>query len=292
MAQEKPIFLGRWQRRSNDAAPDAANVSYVADRPLTEDEYSRLRGSTALIAAVNGRLLIGPFIQSANRLAAVMDFIKKRPSLHSQDVAVIVELSLAMDEWLMQFNAYSQRLRRSIGDCLGEAAASGVQTEFDACYRTDESYALVWGLRNVAAHHFNASQLTRLEMSREEGVRWLLSGAEALSRHDRWPAGARARLSRGDVDVLELLSASVDALNTATCRVLLSNAPAIEDAAKFVLVLASEFAHLDGVPIVFSWPRDGHGPLDQLSLRADLAGHAVAGVDGAREHLGLPKKWS
>lgn len=268
------------------------------DRPLLDAERTALFAATRVVGAMTGHYLIGPFMNSANRLAEVAHHILERPSERTNDMQFQIELSMALDEWLSQLNMLRRRTEREVRLVLGEDAGRGAETLFRRLWGEVPTYRLCWEWRNAAQHAINPASVTHItgrSTSNGPVKLWTLQRDQLLTLDEvKWPFAVDSVAE--EVDCLELVGQVVDACNVALCQIFVDNEDALEGAALTLLTLATEYHDKPGTAIAIKIMEDPQDPKRQdwslHPIRSDLAGHVAAGLDGAREHLGLPRKWT
>lgn len=286
-----------WQfTRNDDAVKGKPNVEFVHLRDVSDAEYALVRDAHRVAGTMNGHYLIGPFIHSANRVREVVEHIREQPGARSTDLQVQLELSMALDEWLVSFNSLRRRTEREVRRALGEAAGAAVADRFNDLYREDVDFRLVWEWRNAAQHAINPVEITRVTASRdgdERHVRWVLDGARAASCGHDWRSQKVLDHMTPDLDGIEMMNRVVALCNDVLCQVMIDNEDVLDEAAELLIAVFAE--RQDDKPGARVLARvdagNSHHQWEWLPVRWDLPGHLIAQVEGARSHLGLPRKW-
>jgi hypothetical protein len=286
-----------WQFTRDDAGVEGGpNVNLVHLRDVPDAESARIRDALRIAGTINGHYLIGPFIRSANRVRAIIEQIREQPGPRSMDLQVRLELSMALDEWLVSFNSLRRRTEREVRQVLGEAAGADAAAKFNNLYRDDLDFRLVWEWRNAAQHTINPVDITYITASRDgdqRQVHWVLDGARAASCGHHWRSQKVLDHMTPTLDGVELMNRVVALCNDVMCQIMIDNEIVIDDAAELLLAVFAE--RQDDKPGARVLGRVGGGdseqPWEWVAVRWDLPGHLVAQLEGARSHLGLPRKW-
>jgi hypothetical protein len=276
---------------------------FVDIRPLTEVEVGRIRQASLIVGTMTGSNLIGPLVNSRNRLADVTGHVLESPSERGTDMAIQAEWGMALDEWLMHLVMFRRRTEREVRRVLGEEAAAHAAALFQDLYTSNIDFRFCWEWRNAAQHTVNPLTITRLNVTREEvghSANWFLNTVAVISSGYPWPEILSSMVAEGP-DCDALVASVLDACNRVACEVFVRNADDIEAAADLVFALCGE-----GLRDMKDPPPQGPvsicgfraRPTDDaarqglsiIPFRYDLASQALLSVDNSREYLGQPRK--
>ncbi len=120
----------------------SSELSHLRD--VSADEVAVVRNALKVAGELNGKRLIGPFINSANRVMSVLHHIREQPSERGADIDVQLELGMALDEWLVSTSSFRRRTERDIRSSLGDEAGAAAEARFLELYDSDLDFRLVW----------------------------------------------------------------------------------------------------------------------------------------------------
>ena len=276
---------------------------FVDIRALTEVEVGRIRQASLVVGTMTGNNLIGPLVNSSNRLAGVSSHVLESPSERGTDTAIQAEWGMALDEWLMHLVMFRRRTEREVRRVLGEEPAAYAAALFQDLFTSNLDFRFCWEWRNAAQHTVNPLTITHVNVTTEEvgrSANWTINTVAAAGCGYTWPEILSSKVAEGP-DCDALIASVLDACNRVGCEVFVSNADDIEAAADLLFALCGE-----GLRDMKDPPPQGpvsvcafrarpthdagrHG-LSIIPFRHDLGSHALLSVDNSREYLGQPRK--
>jgi hypothetical protein len=277
---------------------------FVDVRPLTEVEVGRIRWASGIVGTMTRNNLIGPLVNSSNRLACVSRHVLESPNERWPDTAIQAEWGMALDEWLMHLVMFRRRTEREVRRVLGEEPAAHAAALFQDLYTNNVDFRFCWEWRNAAQHTVNPLTITRINGTAEEigqSTNWTINTVAAAGCGYEWPEILSSKLAEGP-DCDALVASVLDACNRVGCEVFVNNAEDIEAAADLLFALWGEALRDMKAP-------PPSGPVSVCAFRArpinadatrhaagivpfryDLAADARLSVDNSREYLGQSRK--
>lgn len=288
-----------WQFRwVGDQHPDTGQREFSMSeiRPVADAELSEIQWARRLASEINGNRMMGPLIESANRIVAVLHRIGSR-RFSEADFETVVQLSMALDEWLMRVATTRRRVEQSVSRCFGEDAATKTKAMFQALYDNTD-YRLAWEWRNAAQHKIDPLDIVSLVKQRGANgneAKLQLVATKALSCGYSWPLPSLIDRMTPSLDLHDLISSVHAGCDAAVSKVVLAHESDLVSAVNLLTGVLSDDqdARPGGRIVAPRFPRSDGSPAQWQSMGIHLSyiGSLSLLVDAARSSQGLRRLW-